>query len=95
MIDESMFTHSNGQKIWVVGEINNKTRNIRCDIFKTRNTADMKLFINNHIKKENNIITEGWPLYAFLDNINSHYYHEVHVHVLLANSDSASIVQAI
>ena len=39
----------------------------------------MKLFINNHIKKENNIITDGWPSYAFLDNINSHYYHEVHV----------------
>ena len=40
----------------------------------------MKLFINNHIKKENNIITDGWLSYAFLDNINSHYYHEVYVH---------------
>jgi len=38
----------------------------------------MKLFINNHIKKENNIIADGWP--SYLDNINSHYYHEVHVH---------------
>ena len=51
-IDELMFSYSNGQKIFFVGAINNKTRNIRCDIFKTRNTADMKLFINNHIKKE-------------------------------------------
>ena len=33
----------------------------RCDIFKTRNTSDMKLFINNNIKQENNIITDGWP----------------------------------
>ena len=79
-IDESMFTHSNGNKIWVVGAVNNETRNIRCDIFYTRNTADMKLFINNHIKKENNIITDGWSAYNFLDNNNSHYYHEVHVH---------------
>ena len=40
----------------------------------------MKLFINNHIKKENNIITGGWSSYNFLDNNNSHYYHELHVH---------------
>ena len=40
----------------------------------------MKLFINNHIKKENNIITDGWLAYNFLDKKNSHYYHEVHVY---------------
>ena len=72
-----MLTHPNGNKIWVVGAINNKTWSIRCDIFYTRDTADMKLFINNHIKKENNIITDGWLAYNFLDKNNSHYYHEV------------------
>ena len=77
-IDELMFSYSNGQKIWVIGAINNKTRNIRCDIFKTRNTAWSYLIII--LKKKNNIITDGWPSYVFLDNINSHYYHEVHVH---------------
>ena len=51
-IDESMFTHSNGNKIWVVGAINNKTRNIRCYIFYTRNNVNTKLFINNQIKKK-------------------------------------------
>ena len=40
----------------------------------------MKLFINNHIKKENNIITDGWSAYNFFDN-NSHYYHEIQIHV--------------
>ena len=64
-IDESMFTHSNGNKIWVVGAINNKTRNIRCDIFYTRNTDDMKLFINNHIKEGSNIITNAGRLIIF------------------------------
>ena len=65
-IDESMLTHSNGNKILVVRVTNNKTRNIRCYIFYTRNTANMKLFINNHIKKEKNIIiTDGWSAYNF------------------------------
>lgn len=59
-IDESMFIHSNGKQILLIGIINNKTRNIRCDIFYTRNTVDMKLFINNYITKENDIITDGW-----------------------------------
>ena len=47
-----MLTHSNGNKIYVVRATNNKTRNIRCYIFYERNTANMKLFINNHIKKK-------------------------------------------
>ena len=50
-IDESMFTHLNGRKIWVVGAKNNKTGKIRCDIFKNRNTENLKAFIYNHIKK--------------------------------------------
>ena len=35
-MDESLFAHINGEKIWVVGARNNKTKNIRLDIFKTR-----------------------------------------------------------
>ena len=48
-IDESMFTHVDGSKIWVVGAKNNKTGNIRCDIFKNRNTENLKAFIYNNI----------------------------------------------
>lgn len=40
-----MFTHIDVEKIWVVCVINNKLRNIRCDIFKTINAFNMKLFI--------------------------------------------------
>ena len=64
-MDESLFTHENGQKIWIVGCKNNYTGNIRVDIFKNRNTNDLKLFIENHIKIHNNIITDGWSSYQF------------------------------
>ena len=79
-MDESLFTHINGEKIWVVGARNNKTKNIRLDIFKTRNQEDLKIFINNHIKKNNNIITDGWSGYNFLDSDYAEYDHEVYVH---------------
>ena len=57
-MEESMFTHINGEKIWVIGAKNNKTGNIRLDIFKTRNQTDIKIFINNHINKNNNFISD-------------------------------------
>ena len=64
----------------VVGTINNKNRNIRIDIFKTRTSSDMKLFICNHINEHNNKITDDWSVYSFLDDVNYHYRYEVHVH---------------
>lgn len=56
-IDESLFTHINWEIIWVVGAKNNKTTNIRLNIFKHRGEEEMKIFIFNHIKEKNNIIT--------------------------------------
>ena len=68
------------EKIWVVGAKNNKTGNIRIDVFKTTTSEDMKMLIFNNIKDHNNIITNGWLSYRFLDDINSQYRHEIHVH---------------
>ena len=79
-VDESMFTHINGQKIWVVGAKNNSTGNIRIDVFKNRNSENLKTFIFNHIKENNNIITDGWQAYNFLDDDDVNYKHEVHIH---------------
>ena len=52
-IDESLFVHINGEKIWIVGAKNNQTCNIRLDVFKSRNEED------NHIRENNTIITDG------------------------------------
>ena len=38
------------------------------------------MFIFNHIKDNNNIITYGWPAYNFLDDDEINYKHEVHIH---------------
>lgn len=78
-IDESNFIKINGVKVWVIGARNNKTRNIRIDLFNTRTENDIKTFIYNHIKN-NNIITDGWSSYNFLDLPDSGYTHETFVH---------------
>ena len=61
-----------------MGAKNNQTCNIRLDVFKSRNEYDIKIFINNHIRENNTIITDGWSAYQFLDHSN--YVHEVHIH---------------
>ena len=79
-MDESDFVDIKGVKILVIGVKNNKTGNIRIDLYRTRNENDIKNFINNHIKINNNIITDGWPSYNYLDLPNSGYTHERFIH---------------
>lgn len=50
-VDESKFKHINVQKISVVGAKNNSTGKIRIDIFKIRNTKNLKTFILIILKK--------------------------------------------
>ena len=73
------FLHINGEKIWVIETRNNKTGNIRLNIFKTRNEEGLKNY--------NNIITDGWGGYNFLDSDDVEYDYEVQVHGAGSNGD--------
>ena len=64
-VNETLFIHLKGHKIWVLGAKNNETKKIRVDVFKTRTTEDCKIFITNHIRPLNKIITDGWPSFSF------------------------------
>ena len=79
-IDESLFVKNNGVKFWIIGAKNNKSFNIRIDIFNTLSENDCKTFIFNHIKENNTIIIDGWSSYQFLDRNDSHYLYEGHIH---------------
>ena len=79
-MDESNFIDIDSIKLWIIGAKNNITNNIRIDVFNTRIEEDVKLFIYNHIKPQNTIITDGWLFYNFLNNNECPYLHEVHVH---------------
>ena len=75
-IDESLFTHINNESIWVIGIVDTSNKfNFRCNISKIRNNVYLKKFIEKYIKRGNNIISDGWSGYSFLNNNNSGYIH--------------------
>ena len=59
-IDESLFVHLENKQIWVVGIINNRTR-------------DIKKIVTEFIPKGNTILTDGALCYLWMDDPNNGY----------------------
>ena len=79
-IDESLFSHTkNHTQIWVIGIINNRTKDFRIEASTSRNSNTMKHFLNKFIGNNNTIISDGWSGYNFISHFNG-YAHEVHNH---------------
>lgn len=80
-IDESLWVHINNQKMWLIGAIETKSRKLRCDFVRHRTSANLNIFVTNHIEPGTHIITDGFSSYAFLDNEDvSVWTHEAHSH---------------
>ena len=79
-IDESLIAHKNGKQIWLLGIIYNSTKDFRMEGTYERATDCIQKFICCNLKKGNNIITDGFVSYNFLDRINSGYTHIKHIH---------------
>ena len=79
-VDESHFTSSlNGEPIWVLGAINNATKDFRLEAVKIRDSNILKLFITTYIERGNKIITDRWSGYSFLANEDG-YDWDPHTH---------------
>ena len=78
-VDECLFSHKNGRKIWILGAINTQTTEFRLEATLDRSEITLKKFITKYIEEENSIITNGWSGYNFL-NSNPSYYHITHIH---------------
>ena len=79
-IDESEFVNISNQPIWVIGIINNLTKNFRLEISKQRNEEVLKKIITAHVKSGNTIVSDGWSGYNFLSRPDSQYTHSIHNH---------------
>jgi len=81
-IDESLFVQNDMGKLqWVVGDIDTKTKGIRLDVIYGRNMSNLKIFIQNHIEPDSNIIHDDERRYRFLTNDNeSIWTHEEYNH---------------
>ena len=98
-MDKSMFTHINGEKIQVIGAKNNKSGNIILDIFKALNQDEIKIFINNHFKYNNNIITDGCSGYNFqiqmIMDINTKSMFMIQEEILMLDNHSTSHIEGV
>lgn len=58
-VDESLFSHTyTGEQAWVLGIINNTTKDIRLQVTKERNCENLKKFIKNFIDIDNKIVSD-------------------------------------
>ena len=79
-IDETLIMHEGQKQIWLVGGIDTTTKAVRLDIVPQRNSINLKKFVRNHIEPGTNISHDGWSGYQFLDDDESVWTHEVHIH---------------
>lgn len=78
--DESLLSHTdNGDKIWVLGIIDNQTKEFRLNISLKRDQNALKSFITRYVEPGNTIIIDGWSGYNFLGNLDN-YSHDIHIH---------------
>jgi hypothetical protein len=60
-IDENLFCHTrDGSQVWVIGIINNRTKDFRLEASKIGNSETIKKFLLKFIDKRNSEISDGW-----------------------------------
>ena len=77
-VDESLFGHKNISQIWILGAINNSTKDFRLEELLNRDTHILKNFITNYIPIKSKVVTDSWSGYNFLEMPNSGYIHLKH-----------------
>lgn len=66
--------------IWLLGIIDNETKEFRLTPTITRDQDTLKNFIDKNVQKGNHIIIDGWHDYDFMDLPNSGYLRSKHIH---------------
>lgn len=66
--------------IWLLGIIDNETKEFRLTPTITRDQDTLKNFIDKNVQKGNHIIIDGWHGYDFMDLPNSGYLRSKHIH---------------
>ncbi len=75
-IDESMFNHHSNEQLCVVWIVCSTNKSLfRCNYTKVRNSDYLQRFIAKYLFTGNNICSDGWVGYNFLNNDNSPYYY--------------------
>jgi hypothetical protein len=79
-IDKTLILHEGQKQIWLFGGIDMTIKAICLDVVPERNTINLKYFIKKHIEPGSNITHDGWSGYTFLNDENSVWTYETHIH---------------
>jgi len=79
-VDESLFIHRDKEQLWLLGAIDNSSKDFRLEASIRRDSQTLEKFIKKYLEKGNTVITDGWLGYSFLDNGDSCYQHIKHLH---------------
>ena len=79
-VDESLFAHSHNKHVWILGIIDNTSKDFRLDGTFNRDTNSLKNFITKYVKTGNTIISDSWRAYNFIGQNDSGYIHIQHNH---------------
>ncbi len=78
-----MINHKDNKQVWLLGIINNSTKEfrIRIEVSFSREGQTLSKFIKLYVETGNTIISDGWYGYNFLNSESSGYHHITHVHM--------------
>lgn len=80
-VDFSLFCLNHGiEQIWLIGLINTRNKNYRIEAVKSRNSGILEKIIRHHIGTGNNIVTDGWHVYNWMNSLNSGYLRTIHMY---------------
>lgn len=79
-IDECNIISINNKSIWLLGIINNNTKNFRIEPVINRDADTIKTFLTKYVGSGNRIVIDGWSGYDFLDHPLSGYRRYKHIH---------------
>ena len=79
-IDERLINYIEGQQVWLIEIIDNIEKDFLLEAVFNRDESSIKKYISMYIETGNNICSDGWATYNYLDNELSGYHHYRHVH---------------
>ena len=79
-VDESLINHIDGKQVWLLGIIDNSSKDFHLEAVFNRDAITIKSFISKNVEIGNNIVSDCYSLYNYLDNNNVGYNHIRHIH---------------
>ena len=75
-----MRNHKNNRQLWLIGIINNNTKEFSIEASFNLDAMTLSKFIYKYVEIGNTIVSDGWPGYNFFNSTESGFNHIIHLH---------------